>query len=84
MELEAMFKQAYMEGLKQGENLHDINPELITQKELAENVLHVSVHSVDKYFTSEPDFPFVMVGSKRRYYVPAVHKWLMNHQVTMN
>lgn len=55
--------------------------ELMTRKDLASKVLHVDVNTADKRFLYEPDFPFVMVGTQRRYYLPAVHEWLMKHQM---
>lgn len=79
--LEELFKQAYIQGLKDGRNGNSIaTHKMMGRKQLANEVLNVSVDTADKYYLYQPGFPFYKQGKIRMYYEPAVRKWLMNHQ----
>lgn len=56
------------------------NCQLLNRKDLCDKVLHIGVNTFDDNLRYEPDFPSVMIGNREKYYVPAVHEWLMNHQ----
>lgn len=66
---------------KQGFDAGQVNNyQLLTRKELCSQVLHIDVNTFDEHFRFQPGFPSVKDGKLERYYVPAVHEWLMNHQ----
>lgn len=49
---------------------------LLGRKEICEQVLNCSVDTADKHFLYKKGFPYVMVGSQRRYPKKAVEKWI--------
>lgn len=66
---------------KQGFDAGQVNNyQLLSRKELCSQVLHIDVNTFDEHFRFQPGFPSVKDGSLERYYVPAVHEWLMDHQ----
>lgn len=50
--------------------------ELLTKKELREQILHCSDRSADENFIYEPGFPIVYVGNDKRFPRKAVNEWL--------
>lgn len=49
---------------------------LLTRKEICQQVLNCSVDFADKHFLYKKGFPYMMVGSSRRYPKKAVEKWI--------
>lgn len=49
---------------------------LLGRKEICDQVLNCSVDTADKHFLYKKGFPYVMVGSQRRYPKKAVEKWI--------
>lgn len=49
---------------------------LLGRKEVCDQVLKCSVDTADKHFLYKKGFPYVMVGSQRRYPKKAVEKWI--------
>ncbi|MBT9670428.1 hypothetical protein GPK34_00055 [Secundilactobacillus kimchicus] len=78
--LAELFKQAFQEGVQEGRKQSVVDTRLATRKELAAEMLRMSPTTADEHYLYEPDFPYVQQGTKRMYYLPAVHEWLMNHQ----
>lgn len=56
-----------------------LGDELMTRQQLAD-WLTVSTKSVDKHFIFQPDFPYYMVGTQKRFWKRAVIKWIDEHQ----
>lgn len=81
--LSNLFKQAYLKGLEDGRKEATIDTKVLDRKDLNE-VFGIKVDTADKYYLYQPDFPFFMQGTKRKYYAPAVHQWLLDHQQTSN
>lgn len=52
---------------------------LLGRKEICDQVLNCSVDTADKHFLYKEDFPYVMVGSQRRYPKKAVEKWIRDN-----
>lgn len=78
--LSELFKQAYQQGLDEGRQQFEVEPKLVTRKQLAAEMLHMSPTTADEHYLYADGFPYVQQGTKRMYYLPAVHEWLMNHQ----
>lgn len=74
-----LFKQAYEKGVEDGRRQPLIKHEMLTRKQLKER-FSISPDSFDKYYRSIDGFPTYQEGSNQKYYEPAVHEWLMNHQ----
>lgn len=72
-----LVNQAVKRGFEAGQQ-NDY--QLLTRKELCSQVLHIDVNTFDQHFRFQTGFPSVKDGSLERYYVPAVHEWLMEHQ----
>lgn len=49
---------------------------LLGRKEICQQVLNCSVDFADKNFLYKPGFPYMMVGSSRKYPKKAVEKWI--------
>ena len=50
--------------------------ELLTKKELCERILKCDVNTADKYFLYEKGFPYIEIGSTRRYPKRQVEEWI--------
>ncbi|GAX04589.1 hypothetical protein IWT140_02231 [Secundilactobacillus pentosiphilus] len=74
-----LIQQVFQKGFDEGKQ-NDY--QLLSRKELCSQVLHIDVNTFDQHFRFQPGFPSVKDGSLERYYVPAVHEWLMEHQST--
>lgn len=72
-----LVNQAVKRGFEAGQQ-NDY--QLLTRKELCEQVLNIDVNTFDDHFRYQPGFPSFKDGKLTRYYVPAVHEWIMNHQ----
>lgn len=72
-----LINQAFQKGFDAGQIN---NYQLLSRKDLCAKVLHIDVNTFDEHFRFQPGFPVVKEGKLERYYVPAVHEWLMNHQ----
>lgn len=78
-----LFKQAYQQGVEDGRKQPLIEPHLLDRKDL-NGAFGITKDALDDYYLPQPDFPFIMQGSRKKYYAPAVHQWLLNHQETIN
>lgn len=54
---------------------------LLSRNEVCDQVLNCSVDTADKHFLYKKGFPFVMVGSSRKYPKKAVEKWIRENTV---
>ncbi|WP_258115615.1 hypothetical protein [Levilactobacillus yiduensis] len=81
--LAALFKQAYLKGVEDGRKEVTVSTKLLDRKDLYPE-FGIKPDTADKYYLYQPDFPFVQQGNNRKYYAPAVHQWLLDHQQTSN
>lgn len=73
-----LFKQAYELGVAEGRQQPLVEPKMIKRKDLPDE-FGIKVDAFDDYYRDK-GFPFYQEGSQRKYYAPAVHLWLLNHQ----
>lgn len=77
-ELHDLFQQAYLKGVEDGKRITTIDDRLLTREEMAAEVFAVSRDTADKVLL-QADFPHIMVGSRKKYYRPAVREWFKTH-----
>ena len=76
--LAGLFKQAYELGVEDGRKRPFVATKMLKRKDLPEQ-FGIKVDAFDEYYRGK-GFPYYQEGSQRKYYAPAVHEWLMNHQ----
>lgn len=79
--LAKLFKQAYEQGVFEGSQKQAIEHKMIGRKEF-EAEFGIKVDSFDKYYRDANGFPKSEPDGK--WYAPAVHEWLLNHQNLSN
>lgn len=77
-ELHDLFQQAYLKGVEDGKRITTIDDRLLTREEMAAEVLAVAPNTADQVLLQR-DFPSIKVGSRKKYYRPAVREWFRNH-----
>lgn len=53
--------------------------ELLSRKELCERVLNMDVNTAERHVINRKGFPYVMVGSLKRYPKKAVEQWIQEN-----
>lgn len=77
--LASLFQKAYEQGVEDGRKQPLIKHEMITRKQMKEK-FGIAPDSFDDYYRSVQGFPSYQEGRSQKYYEPAVHEWLMDHQ----
>lgn len=52
------------------------NDELLSKKDLCERVLNMDVNTAEAHIINQKGFPYVVVGSLKRYPKKAVEEWI--------
>ena len=76
--LATLFRQAYELGVEEGCQQPIVETKMLKRKDLPEK-FGIKVDAFDEYYRDK-GFPYYQEGSQRKYYAPAVHLWLLNHQ----
>lgn len=62
----------------------ELNDELLTKKALCKRILNMDVNTAEAHILNQKGFPFVMVGSIKRYPKKAVEKWIQEKTEYIN
>lgn len=54
--------------------------DMLTREQVASEILNCAANTADKYYLYQPGFPYIQEGKNRKYYAPAVRKWLAENQ----
>ena len=58
--------------------------ELLSKKELCERVLNMDINTAERHIINRKGFPYVMVGSLKRYPKKAVEVWIQENTEYVN
>lgn len=61
---------------KQHEIVVADHDELLTKEELCTRILLMDIKTAERHIMSRPKFPYLKVGSRKRYPKKAVEKWI--------
>lgn len=75
--LTKLFRQAYEQGIEDGRQANDHR---FIERKYMHDEFGIPVDSFDGSVRGKDGFPSYKFGTKVVYYIPAVHKWLMDHQ----
>lgn len=56
--------------------------DLLSRKEVSEQIFHCKPDTADKYYLYQPDFPVFMKGNRRTYPRQEVNQWIHEHTLT--
>lgn len=73
------FVEIAMPQIKEAVETVYLDDELLSRKEVSERILKCDVNTADKYFLYQKGFPYVEVGSTRRYPKRKVEEWIKNN-----
>ncbi|WP_420329172.1 hypothetical protein [Lactiplantibacillus plantarum] len=75
--LSKLFTQAYEQGVADGRSQQTVDHKMIGRKDF-DHEFGIKVDAFDKHYRDKEGFPKPEGDGK--WYAPAVHEWLMNHQ----
>ncbi|MCD2257109.1 hypothetical protein ACNAN0_02345 [Agrilactobacillus fermenti] len=55
----------------------------MTQREVAEQILHCDPSTITDYYLEQPGFPFFAKGTKKMFWPAAVREWINNNQQSL-
>ncbi|VDG20656.1 hypothetical protein [Lactobacillus plantarum JDM1] [Lactiplantibacillus mudanjiangensis] len=79
--LAQLFQQAYEQGIEDGRKKVVVDHKMIGRKQF-DVEFGIKVDAFDKHYRNEEGFPKPEGDGK--WYAPAVHQWLLNHQQLSN
>ncbi|WP_455428849.1 hypothetical protein [Lactiplantibacillus pentosus] len=79
--LAGLFQRAYEQGVADGRKKQTVEHKMIGRKAF-DDKFGIKVDSFDKYYRDAAGFPKQEPDGK--WYAPAVHEWLLNHQNLSN
>lgn len=75
-------KEVYEELLAMARE--DLNDELLSKKVLCERILKMNINTAEAHIINRKGFPYVMVGTLKRYPKKAVEQWIKENTQYIN